>query len=161
MEGNERELRPHDPPLPATRFQVQVYEVVEGADPTTHILICSGDDRNVTNRESARVASGRGGRIRKGLLPPIDRGCWGIEVNTSKEVRSRSLNPRFGDDATRFERRRFIVQMINNVVEDLSPGAQHGSSGKTIVKLSLKKITIEPPWDFRGEPDFYPKVRLR
>ena len=29
------------------------------------------------------------------------------------------MDPRFGDDATGFERRRFVVQMVDDEVEDL------------------------------------------
>jgi hypothetical protein len=87
----------------------KVYDIVKGADPTTLIRIRGGDDWNATNGETARVVSGRVGRIRKRLLPQFDVGFRGVEFDASEEVFSRPRNPRFGDDATRFERRRFVV----------------------------------------------------
>jgi hypothetical protein len=55
--------------LPAKGLQVQVYEVVKCADPTTRIRICGGDDKKTTDSETARMVSGRVGRIRKCFLP--------------------------------------------------------------------------------------------
>jgi hypothetical protein len=42
----------------ARALQLQVYEVVKGADPATRICVSGG--RNTTNEEMARVVSGRG-----------------------------------------------------------------------------------------------------
>jgi hypothetical protein len=90
-------------------FQAQVYEVVEGAGPTAQIRICGGDDRGATNKEVARVVSGRAGRIWKRLLPQFNGGYRGIELDASKEVGSRPVDPGFGDDATSFERLRLVA----------------------------------------------------
>jgi len=43
----------------------------------------------------------------------------------------------------------------------LSPGAQHDSSGTTIVNYFLKNFTMESPWDFCDQPNPYRKERLR
>ena len=91
---------------PATGLQVQVYDVVEGADP---IRVGGGDALDVMNIEAARVMSGGAGRIRKCFLPEFDGRCWGTELDAGEQVGSRPLNPRFGDEATRFEPRRFVV----------------------------------------------------
>jgi len=48
-------------------------------------------------------------RIRKGHLPPSEVGTEGGELDDGEKVFSRSVNPRFGDEATRFERRRFVT----------------------------------------------------
>jgi hypothetical protein len=61
------------------------------------------------NGESERVVGGRGGRIRKRLLPQLDVRFLGVEFDASKEVFSRPMNPGFGNDATRFERLGFVV----------------------------------------------------
>ena len=90
-------------------LQVQVYEVVKRADPTTCIRICGGDGRKTTNEEMARVVGGGVGRIREGLLPQFDVRLRGVEFDASEEVGSRPMNPRFGDDATGFERGRLFV----------------------------------------------------
>ena len=95
--------------LRTATLQVQMYEVVKGADQTTRIHIRSGDGRNATDGETARVVSGRGGRIRKRLLPQVDVGFRSVEFDASEEVDSCPMNPGFGDDATRFERRRFVA----------------------------------------------------
>ena len=50
-------------------LQVQVHDIVKGADPTAHIHVCGGNEREATNGESARVASGGVERIRGGLFP--------------------------------------------------------------------------------------------
>jgi hypothetical protein len=49
--------------------EAQVYDIVKGANPTAHARICTSDDWETSNVETARVASGRIGRVRKGLLP--------------------------------------------------------------------------------------------
>jgi hypothetical protein len=72
----------------------------------------SADDRsegNATRGETARGVSGRGGRIQKRLLLQLDAGFPGVESDVSEEVRSRPINPRFGDDATHFEHRQFVM----------------------------------------------------
>jgi hypothetical protein len=79
--------------LHANDLQVQVYEVVKGADPTTLIHIRGDDERNSTNGETARVVSGRVGRVRKRLLPEFDMGVRAVEFDVSKEVFSRPRNP--------------------------------------------------------------------
>jgi hypothetical protein len=99
-------------------LQVQMYEFLKGANPTTRFSISSGDGRKATNGETARVVSGRGGRIRKRLLPQLDVGFLGVEFDASEEVFSRPMNPRFGDDTTHFERRRFVAQMVGDEIED-------------------------------------------
>jgi hypothetical protein len=91
---------------PALGSHVQVYDVVEVADP---IRIGGGDVPDAVDGEVAGVMSGGAGRIRKRFLPEFDGGCRGTELDAGEQVGSCSLNPRFGDDATRFERRRFVV----------------------------------------------------
>ena len=112
--------------LRAKVLQVQMYEVVKGVDPATCACIRGGDGRNAMNRETARVVSGRGGRIRKRLLPPFDVGFPGMEFDASEEVNSCPMNPGFGGEATRFERCRFVVQMVDGEVEEFwREGRQH------------------------------------
>ena len=96
-----------------------MYEVVKGADPTTRIRISGGDNRNAANVEVERVVSGRVGRVRERLLPQLDVRFRGVKFNASEEVDSRPMNPGFGDDAAHLERRRFVVQMVGDEVEDL------------------------------------------
>ena len=50
-------------------LQVQVHDIMKGADPTAHIHVCGGNEREATNGKSARVASGGVERIRGGLFP--------------------------------------------------------------------------------------------
>ena len=59
--------------LPGKAPQMQAHDAMEGANPN-HICSCGGDIRNATNEETARVVSGRVGRIRKGPIPPLDVG---------------------------------------------------------------------------------------
>ena len=82
---------------------------LKGADPTTRIHIRDGNGRNASDGETAREVSGRGGRIQKRLLPQVDVGFRSVEFDASEEVDSCPMNPGFGDDATRFERRRFVA----------------------------------------------------
>ena len=42
-----------------------------------------------------------------------------MELDAGEEVGSRPMDPRFGDDATGFERRRFVMEMVDDEVEDL------------------------------------------
>jgi hypothetical protein len=95
--------------LPVEALQVQAYNVLKGADPITHIPTCGGGGRNTTNGESARIVSGRGGRVRERLLPQLDVGFRGVEFDASEEVYSRPLDPDFGGNAASFERRRFVA----------------------------------------------------
>jgi hypothetical protein len=94
---------------PANVLQVQMFEVVKGVDPAICARIRGGDGRNAINEETERVVSGRGVRIRKPPLPPFDVGYRGVELDASEEVDSRPINPRFGDEATHFERPRFVT----------------------------------------------------
>jgi hypothetical protein len=89
---------------PAKGSQVQGYDVVEGADP-----IRIGGGNVPVDGKMAGVMSGGAGRIRKCFLPEFDGGCRGTELDAGEQVGSCPLNPRFGGDATRFERRRFVV----------------------------------------------------
>jgi hypothetical protein len=95
--------------LPAMVLQVQMFEVVKGVDPATCTRIRDGDVWNATNGETARVVSGRGGRIRKRLLPPFDVGFLGVEFDASEEVPLCQIKPQSGDEAARFERCRFVA----------------------------------------------------
>jgi hypothetical protein len=95
--------------LTAPRLQVQAYHVVKCADPTTCARVSGGNEREIANGECARVVGGRVGRIRKRRLPQFDVGFRGMEFDAGEEVSPCPINPRFGDDATGFERKRFIV----------------------------------------------------
>jgi len=76
--------------------------------------------------------SGRVGRIWKGLLPQFGGGKRGAELDVSEKVPSRPMNPRFGDNATGFERGRIIVQMVEDGTEYLWwERRHHGSNGPT------------------------------
>jgi hypothetical protein len=44
--------------LKVNGLQVQMYEVAKGADPTTRIRICGGDERKATDGEMTRVVNG-------------------------------------------------------------------------------------------------------
>ena len=94
---------------PAMGLQIQVYQVVKCADPTTLIYICGSDSRDTTDGETARVVSGRVGGVWKRLLPQFGMESRGREFNAGEEVGSCPLNPRFGDDATGFECCRSVV----------------------------------------------------
>jgi hypothetical protein len=84
VEVRRSDLRVGDNPWNGTRetrwifrtkaAQMQVHEVVKGADPTTHAPICGGDDREAVDEDTARVVSGGFGRIRKRLLPQLGVG---------------------------------------------------------------------------------------
>ena len=82
-------------------------------NPASPIRVCSGDGRKSANREEVRVASGGVGRIWKGLLPQLDMGFLGVEFYASEKVFSRSWKPWFRGGATRFERRWFVVKMVD------------------------------------------------
>jgi hypothetical protein len=103
----------------AEGLQVQMYDVVKGVDPTTHIRICSGGGREAIDEEIVRVMSGRGRWVRKCFLPQFDVGSRGVEFDASEEVPSCPLHPQLGDDATRFERRPFVTYVVEDEVEDL------------------------------------------
>ena len=81
--------------LRTAALQVQMDDVVKGADPTTLIHIRGSDGRNATDGETARVASGRVGRVWELLLPQFDVGFRRVEFDVSEEVGSRPMNPRF------------------------------------------------------------------
>jgi hypothetical protein len=91
---------------------VQVFEVVKGTDPATRFRIRGGE----INGETASVVSGRVGRIRKRLLPQFDVEFPGVEFDASEEVCSCAVDPGFGYDATGFECRRFVVEVVEDGV---------------------------------------------
>ena len=95
--------------IPAEALQVQAHNVLKGADPITRTPTCGGGGRNTTNGESARIVSGRGGRVRERLLPQLDVGFRGVEFDASEEVDPCPMNPGFRDDATCFKRCRFVA----------------------------------------------------
>lgn len=71
------------------------------------------------------MISGRVGRIWKGLHPRLD-GFRSPDEDGSEKVPSGPRDPHFGNEATRFERGRFVVQMVDDEVEDLwRQGGQH------------------------------------
>jgi len=53
-------------------IQVQVYDVVEGTDPTIHAHVRRSDDRDSKNGEITSVVSRGVERIRKCFLPQFD-----------------------------------------------------------------------------------------
>ena len=55
------------------------------------------------------MMGGRVCKIRKGLPPLFGVGVIGVELDDSEKVFSRRPNPRFRDEATRFESFRFIA----------------------------------------------------
>jgi hypothetical protein len=65
------------------------------------------------------VVGARVGRIRKRRLPQFDVGCRGMEFDAGKEVSSCPINPRFGDDAIHSKRSRFVMQMVDDEIENL------------------------------------------
>ena len=79
--------------FPAVALQAQVYDTVEGANPTTLARVWSGDDWNITNREIACVVGGRAGRIRECLLPQFDVKFLGVEFDVSEKVFPRAGDP--------------------------------------------------------------------
>jgi hypothetical protein len=110
----------------AEGLQVQMCDVVKGADPTTHIRICSGGGREAIDEETACVMSGRGGCVRKRLLPQFDMGSRGVKFDASEEVPPCPLHPQLGDEATCFERRPFVTYVVEDEVEDLRrEGGRH------------------------------------
>ena len=79
--------------IPAKALQAQVYDLVEGTNPTTHTRTRGGNDRKTENGETAGVASGRFGWIWKCLLPPFDVGFLGLEFDVNEEMLSCPRNP--------------------------------------------------------------------
>jgi hypothetical protein len=52
-------------------------------------------------------------------LPPRLEAIEGHDYDLVEEVFPRARNPRFGDKAGPFEPPSFVVEIVNNVVEDL------------------------------------------
>jgi hypothetical protein len=102
--------------LPAKGLQVQVFDIMKGTDPTTRFRIRGGDTRKPINEEMVSVVSGRVGRIRKRLLPQFYVEFPGVEFDASEEVCSCTVDPGFGYDAAGFERRRFVVEVVDDGV---------------------------------------------
>ena len=71
----------------------QMDDVVEGADPTTHIRVCGGDELSVDDNEGPGIVSGGVRRVRKGLHPRFDGEFWAAELDMSEDVPSGPLNP--------------------------------------------------------------------
>ena len=74
--------------------QAQIHYTVKGVNPTTYVHICGCDSQNTTNGETARVVSGGVGRVREGLLPQLDVGFLGVELDTSEKAFSGPRKPR-------------------------------------------------------------------
>ena len=54
---------------PDTTLEVQLFNIVEGSDPSAHIYTLTGKDRKVANGQTARVVGGGDRPIRKYLHP--------------------------------------------------------------------------------------------
>ena len=109
---------------------MQVLDIVKGTDPTTRFRIRGGEARKPINGETASVVSGRVGRIRKRLLPQFYVEFPGVEFDASEEVCSCAVDPGFGYDATGLECRRFVVEVVDDGVQDLwREGTRHRWQG--------------------------------
>lgn len=85
-----------------------MYDAVESANPATQARIFNGDGWNTKDEETAGVGGGRAGGIWKCFLPQFDMGFLGVKFDASEEELAGTGNQRFGDEATRFERSRFV-----------------------------------------------------
>ena len=81
--------------IPPAGFQRNVGYEVEGTNPRMRICTCGSEDRGVEDRETARVVSGRIGRVRKGLHPRVDGGFYGVKIDASEEMCSGARDPGF------------------------------------------------------------------
>ena len=93
----------------------QILDAAKGANPDKAIWM---HGRIISEKGAgACVVGKRVGRIWKGPFPQLDGAVGWIESDVSEKVFSSSRNPRFGDDAARFERSRFIVQVVDDEIE--------------------------------------------
>ena len=90
---------------------------MKGADPDNDIWIHECGTTRFEKGDGTCVGSERVGGIWKGLFPQFDGAFWGMESDVSEKVLSKSRYPRFRDDAPRFERSRFIEQMVDDEIE--------------------------------------------
>ena len=92
----------------AVLFEVedQLLNAAKGTNPDNAIWMLG---RIIPEKGDGACVVKRVGRIWKGLFPQLDGTIWGMESDVSEKMLSSSRNPRFGDEAARFERSRFIV----------------------------------------------------
>ena len=98
----------------------QIYDTVEGVNPGTRIRNRDSVHFGTVKFETAGVMGGRVGGILEGFHPRFEGGSAGlVEADMVEKMSSSPWNPRLGDETTRPERSRFIVQMVRDEVENL------------------------------------------
>ena len=112
--------------------------------------------------ETARVVGGGVGRIREGFHPRFESGSEETELDAVEKVHSGPRNPRLGNEATCLERGGFIVQMVDDEVEDLRrEGGRHrgfhrnGADRRRLCHTLLYAISHSHK---RGRPNVSPKL---
>ena len=100
------------------RGQFQFHDMIEGVNPRKRIRNRDRDHVEMEKVENARVMGGGVGRIREGLHPRFESGSGRTEPDAVEKVYSGPWNPRLGNEATCPERKRVIVQMVDDEVED-------------------------------------------
>ena len=79
---------------PGKFFEVQVYDIVKGVDPTARIHTRGNGGRKVVNGETVGVVGGGVRRIWKGFYPRFDGPAFqGVEFDMSEKVASCTRDP--------------------------------------------------------------------
>ena len=113
VERGERDLKV----VETTTVHLQPHDTRKGANPTTLFRICHCDNLRALNRKDVCMVRRGVGRIRERRLPRLE--AFGRrKLDVGEEVLSGTRNPRFGDEAAIPECIRFIVQVVDDVVED-------------------------------------------
>ena len=130
----------------------QFHDLVEGVNPGKRIGNRNSDHFEIPEVETARVMGGGVGRIREGVHPRFESGSGQTELDVVEKVYSGPRNPRLGNEATFPERGGFIVQMVDDEVEDLwrEEGRHRGSHRNGADRRSYKFSTHSSPLRFHN-----------
>ena len=115
MERGERDLR-----VIGTQHTVdhtQTCDTRKCLNPTILFCVCCRKASGALDQQGTRVIRGGVGRIRECRLPRLE-GFGRRELDIGEEVLSSARNPRLGDEAAVPECLWFIVQVVDDMIED-------------------------------------------
>ena len=96
----------------------QFHDIAEGANPGKRVRNCESNRFEIGKVETARVMGGGAERIRESCHSRFESGSGHNEHDTLEKMYSSLWNPQLGGEAIFPERIQFIVQMVDDEVED-------------------------------------------
>ena len=96
---------------------VQVHSARKGPNPAALVRVRRRDDLRAPNHQGVRVVRRGIGGIQEGFLPRFEV-FWGREIDIGEKMLSDARDPWFGDDAAIPQRLWFVMQEVDDVIED-------------------------------------------